>query len=154
MDTCLAAGFFHPNDDLAFLDHSAGKDRVAQALVGGQGFAGHGGLVHHGLALGHHAVHRDGVAHGDDGQIAGHDFRGGHAHRTVLAAHPDGVEGGGQGLGQTVAGTFAGVTFEHLAKPQQQGDARGRTVVLAGDGHADGQGVEDLDVELAARQRA
>ncbi|KAF5029271.1 hypothetical protein DSECCO2_650320 [anaerobic digester metagenome] len=153
LDARLPGRLFDADDDRAFLDHRAGENRVPHPFVGGQRLAGHGRLVDHGLALDHHAVHRNGAAHADQGQISGHDFRGGNAFFFAVAAHPDAVEGGGQGRGQALAGTLARGVLEHLAEPEQQGDAGRGTVVLAGDGHADGQGVEDLDVDLAARKR-
>ena len=83
-----ALGLGH-EDALAFLHDGAGVDGGAFHLAHRHGFAGEGGLVHHGFTFQHGAVQRDHVAAAHHHLIAGAHLGERHEHFGALAAHPD-----------------------------------------------------------------
>ena len=111
------------DDQTALLQHGAGVDGGALALVDGEGLAGHGRLIHHGVAVCDSAVHRDqgAGAHPDtlpQSQAAhGDGFLG-----AVLRHPPHGVHVDGQALGQGGLGALAGVVLQQGGQAQQEHD--------------------------------
>jgi hypothetical protein len=110
---------------VAFLDHRARVDLVPHGLAHGQGLPGHGGLVDHGRAVGHHAVHGDGQAGPDDDQIARLQLGGGHALGLAPAQHPGRAVLAAQHGRDVPARFFAGPFLQGFADVQQQVDGSG-----------------------------
>ena len=149
--TALSLG---DKDALALLHNGAGIEGGALCLAHRHGFAGQGGLIHHGFAFQNGAVQRDHVAAAHDHLIAGAYFGQRHQHFGALAAHPHLVHVQGHAAGQIVQTLLAGPLFQQRAQIQQEHDRTGGAKVAAQQRDADGQSVQHLHFQPAAQHAA
>ena len=131
------------------LDDGAGVDRAAGALGHRQPLAGEGGLVDHGLALGHHAVQRDDAPGLHHHPVARLYLPDGRQYLAARRLQPDAVHVQRQALGQVGHRLFAGPVLQQLAYLQKEHHRPGGAEVPPADRQPDGQGVQQLDPDPA-----
>ena len=136
--------------DLALLDDGARVDDGPLALADGLGLAGQGRLVDAGLAVQHPAVQRDDAAGVHDDGVARAHLRDRHKDLALGGLLPDAVHVQRHAAGQVAQRFLAGPFLQQLAQAQQEHDGACRAEIAAQHRHADGQRVEDLDLEPAA----
>ena len=149
----VAAGpAFHPDGDFPVFHHGAGVYRQARCLVDGHGFPGHGGLVHHGVALGHFPIQRDGAAHLHADQIPGLHIGQGYFHFRAIHHFPHCVDVEGHVVRQIMDGFLIGPFFQQFPDPQQQHDGTGGADVLLEHGRRNGRGIQYRYIQPAVAQ--
>ena len=125
----VAAHLPGPHGEGAGFIQRSGDHLVAGALLHGDGLAGQGGLVHGGPALGHLAVHGDGLSRAHQDQVA-HGYLL-HRHLHLPAVPQDGGRLGGQvdQAGDGLAGLALGAGLQEFAQGDQGQDHTSRLKV-------------------------
>ena len=151
----LAAGFLDEDDAFAFFDDGAGIDDAVRVFGDGDRFAGQRGLVDGGFPFQHDAIQRNDTAGTQHDAIT----RLHAAHRrqhieTIVGAQPDAVHIEGHGARQIGDGFLTGPFFQQLAHFQQEHDRAGGGEIASEGGNAQGDGVQQLHLELTVAQTA
>ena len=151
----LPGGFFDENETFAFFDNGAGVDNAVHMLRHRDRFASQRSLVDGGFSFDDDAIQRDHTASADDDPVA--RLHTTHRHQHVCAifvTQPDTIHIQRHGARQVGDGFFACPVLEQFADLKQEDDRACRAKIAAAGRNANGDRIQQLDLELALTQTA